>query len=824
MSPETATSSPPAVTIFNACRDLMLHRCNLQMAAAFDRLSDILLDNAAKTYAPREVGTILDSRSSLLRLRAQIAEAFTSELTLRLNNRKPCLIPTAPMKASIELSLQANEVLDEYVAARAVARSIESTCLNELPIFHQKIAYLKRTPTLRLDEDPFSPQSVVSALLESMQALPDTTADIRLQWLRGLASIGGIGFNDVYADLNRYLTDVGVAIQKPRAMQRPGPQQFPGHPGSPAQQGHPGQQGSAGGGYDQQGYPQQQYPQGYPQQYPQGYSQQYPQGYPQQYPQGSAQQQYPQSFSQNGQVGQAGQGYSDPMMGAMGGQSFDPGQYPQFGGTSDPFFMQPDAVPLQQLAANLVSLVDRLQHVVPAISGGPAATDPSLSSMVRNKEAMQVSAALGFAANGAFRAPLIAGVDRKLLASLTDLQLRSDQGYASPDGAFGPAVAAPAKTVLRDLVPGYSSGEISVLDATTTELVAMLFDFVLARNELRDEIKVLLGRLQIPMLKASMVDRGFFSRKNHPARQLLNRLADAGLGWSPEDGLQDPLYLKIRDVIDHINRDFVDDLGIFMKSLVDLEQFIDEQELNARPIIEAETAEAQEADRHIAAVKGAKDTVDERIGQHALPEPIKEFIEVAWQPHLQDALLERGKDSPEFAKAVDALDELIWSVSPKDQPTERAQLSQRVPSLVRRLREGLKSLSDETIAPFFDKLFEVHSGLLRGATPEYSEPAVVAEASNDTSFDPFRELVKNMERNQWIEMSDEKGALTFAKLAWVSPQGTTYLFTTRHGRKAASLPPDELAEWFRTDKARMIESEPIVDRALAGMFPTAATG
>ena len=30
---------------------------------------------------------------------------------------------------------------------------------------------------------------------------------------------------------------------------------------------------------------------------------------------------------------------------------------------------QPDAVPLQQLANNLVSLVERLQHVVPAISG-----------------------------------------------------------------------------------------------------------------------------------------------------------------------------------------------------------------------------------------------------------------------------------------------------------------------------------------------------------------------------------------------------------------------------------------------------------------------
>ena len=793
----SSVAAPPplsAVTIFNACRDLMLHRCNLQMAAAFDRLSDILLDNAAKSYAPREVGTLLDARSSLLRMRAQIAESFTSELTLRLNNRKPCLIPTAPSKASAELSLQADEVLDEYVAARGVSRSIESTCLNELPIFHQKIAYLKGSPTLKLDEDPFSPQSVVSAMLEAMQSVDETTAETRLAWLRGLASIGGIGFSDVYADLNRYLTDVGVAIQKPRAAPRPGPQ-YPGHPGYQGPPGGPGAGGAAPGAPGTPGYEQ-------------GYAQSYPQPYPQSYPQSYAQA-YGQAYAQA--YGHSGQSPADAM---MGGQQ---GEFGPYGGDPGQFAMQSDAVQLQQLASNLVALVDRLQHVVPAISGGPASADPSLSAMVRNKEAMQVSAALGFAANGAFRAPLIAGVDRKLFASLTDLQLRPGQ----LDQAVSAAPATPARTVLREVVPGYSSGEISVLDATTTELVAMLFDFVLARTELRDEIKVLLGRLQIPMLKAAMVDRGFFSRKNHPGRQLLNRLADAGLGWAPEDGLQDPLFKKIRDVVEHINRDFVDDLGIFMESLVDLEQFIAEQELDARPIIEAETADAQEADRHIAAVKGAKDTVDARIGQHALPEQVKEFIEVAWQPHLQDALLEQGKDSPEFAKAVDALDELIWSVSPKDQPTERAQLSQRVPSLVRRLREGLKSLSDETIAPFFDKLFEVHAGLLRGAKPEYEEPVALPDPSSEASFDPFRELVKNIERNQWIEMSDAKGALTYAKLAWISPQGTTYLFTTRLGRKAASLSPDELAEWFRSDKARMIESEPIVDRALAGMFQNA---
>ncbi|MBL8311250.1 MAG: DUF1631 family protein [Burkholderiales bacterium] len=747
MSTEAVSKAIPTSAILKGCRDLMLHRSNLQFAAAFDRLSDLLMDNAVKVYEPKAVSALLDARSSLTRLRGAISAAFADELAARLDGKVPCAIPTAAASPAMELSLQSDAVLDEYVAARALARAIESASLNELPPLHQRIASIKGDRALKMDDDPFSPQSVVSSLMSALQKASDGGAQTHLQWLRGLSGLGGLGFNDVYADLNRHLADMGVSIPGARAAHAAG--------AVAVGTGHPDHGGAEGG---------------------------------------------------------RGSGTTFDVASAIAAAGGDQGGYS--GGLSTLNTPSGGGLPLQQLASNLVSLVERLQQVVPTISGGPAATDPSLSRLVQSKEAMQVSAALGFNANGGIRSPLVAGVDRRLMETLSTLQANHEAFD------FSAAPSAP-RTVLREVVPGYASGEISVLDATTTELVAMLFDFVLDRRELRDEIKVLLGRLQIPMLKAAMLDRGFFSRKNHPARQLLNRLADTGLGWSPDDGIDDPLFCKIRDVVDHITRDFADDLGTFTAALIDMEQFIAEQELNAKPLIEAETAEAQAADRHLAAVREAKDIVDARVAAHALPQPVKEFIEVAWQPHLQDELLANGPESGEYKGAVEALDELIWSVSPKAQPAERAQLSQRVPSLVRRLRSGLKSLSDDTIAPFFDKLFEVHSGLLRGAQPEYVPPEEIPEASNDTPFDPFRALVKQMERNQWIEMSDEKGALTYAKLAWVSPQGTTYLFTTRHGRKAASLTPEELAEWFRTDRARMIESEPIVDRALVGMFQAA---
>jgi hypothetical protein len=734
-----AATTDRSKLLLGGCRDLMLHRARLQLATALDRLAEVLLDNASKSFEPKVVGSLMDARAILQRERLNLSEKFSTLLGDRIDGKLPPEIREPETKNGGALSLQSVEVLDEVVAARSLAKSIESSSLNDLPPLHQRIASLRGDGSLKLTENAFGPASIVGALFDAMMTASDDP-DVRLAWLRGLTLMGGLGFRDVYSDMNRYLADGGVAV----------PMMRPGGGGASASNVH-GSAAQVGVGVPP-----------------------------------------PAPFPQDG-VGNTA--VNEAMAAAQMG----------------------DMQPMQALAANLVNLVQRLQHVVPGIAGGPAATDPSLARMLADKEALQISAALGFSAAGGVRQPLVQAYDRNLISTLTTLQAATPATMP-----VGMGVAAPTASVLREVVPGYASGDISVLDATTTELVAMLFDFVFARRELRDEIKVLLGRLQIPMLKGAMVDRGFFSRKNHPGRQLLNRLADLGIGWNPEEGPDDTVYTKIKEIVDQVNRDFVDDLGVFTAALVEVEQFIAEIEQDAQPAIEAETKEAEDADRHFVALKTAKETVETRISQHALPEPVREFIEVAWQPHLQDALLEEGKESKKYEDAVGALDELIWSVAPKEHSAERVQLGQRLPSLVKRLRSSLKTLSDDALNPFFDKLFEVHAGLLKGAKPEYVEPEPLAEVSQEEDFDPFSELVKRMERNQWIEISDDNGALTYAKLAWISPQETTYLFTTRHGRKAASLSPDELAEWFRTDKARLIEAEPLVDRALAGMFQAGA--
>jgi hypothetical protein len=97
-------------------------------------------------------------------------------------------------------------------------------------------------------------------------------------------------------------------------------------------------------------------------------------------------------------------------------------------------------------------------------------------------------------------------------------------------------------------------------------------------------------------------------------------------------------------------------------------------------------------------------------------------------------------------------------------------------------------------------------------------PPPVPEAAAEVIADQFLEIAQSIERGMWIEFEADDGQLVFAKLAWVSPLRGTYLFTNRQGQKALSMTADELAQRFRSDTARLVEAEPLIDRAFSSVL------
>jgi hypothetical protein len=408
--------------------------------------------------------------------------------------------------------------------------------------------------------------------------------------------------------------------------------------------------------------------------------------------------------------------------------------------------------------------------------------------------------------------------------------------------------------VLRDLQESPLGTKANQLESMTIELVAMLFDFIFDTKDLPDGIKALLARLQIPVLKAAMLDGAFFAKKNHPSRQLVNALAEAGRGWSPAMGTNDPLYNHIEAIVRRILDGFTDNLEVFDEAREKLGAFLAEEEQAAETNIQTTATEIDQEDRKQVAMTLAKSEVERRIEMYPVPNFLAWFLREQWIHMLEDVYLKHGEESGSWEQSIAMLEDLVWSVQPKRTKDDRKHLVALLPALLKRLAGSLQEISwtREERERFMANLVEAHAASVKPslgsaalATAAVAEQAKAdaeeAKAAGDSAKaaraealaaamaqaepapadqpaeiieDEFLEIAQSLERGAWIEFEAEDGQLAFAKLAWISPLRGTYLFTNRQGLKALSMNAEELAERFRTDRARLVEAEPLIDRAL----------
>ena len=177
----------------------------------------------------------------------------------------------------------------------------------------------------------------------------------------------------------------------------------------------------------------------------------------------------------------------------------------------------------------------------------------------------------------------------------------------------------------------------------TIELVAMLFDFIFETKDLPDGIKALLARLQIPVLKAAMLDGAFFAKKNHPSRLLVNALAEAGRGWTPVMGTNDPLYSHIDALVHRILDGFTDDLTIFDEAREKLERFLADEEQAAEANIQSTAEEIDQHDRREMAEVVAKSEIERRIEMYPVPNFLAWFLRQQWILHAAGRLPLAGR-------------------------------------------------------------------------------------------------------------------------------------------------------------------------------------
>ena len=465
--------------------------------------------------------------------------------------------------------------------------------------------------------------------------------------------------------------------------------------------------------------------------------------------------------------------------------------------------------------------------------------------------------------------PMIAPTE--LLSALTLLQnqqlMAQTQAHNAADAAQTVADAAHVVQQLKQELldqagkfHGAEKAHVAGADEDTIDLVGMLFEFILQDRNLPLQMQALLGRLQIPFLKVAILDKHLFAQKTHPARQLLDLMAQACMGWSEESDKDHRLYDKVKTTVESLLKDFDDDLSVFERTRDDFEKFIETNKKRA-DLAEQRAAEATRGREKLhAARRTAAREILRRVDEKQLPDIVHTVLTRPWANYLVLTLLRQGEDSDEWRQALKFADEFAWSAEPKTTDAERTRLKGLLPALEKSLRHGLATVAyhENDVKQLMHELNAFYRGLLQTETvPEIDtlpiagatkapgaedaagfeivgtavarasavesqiEEIVLRDAEEDAqpegydADDEYLKQAKAMKVGTWVELTDPAtGTKERAKLSWISPISSKYLFVNRKGLKVSDKTVFALAAEIRRGHAVILEEVPLFDRAL----------
>jgi hypothetical protein len=439
----------------------------------------------------------------------------------------------------------------------------------------------------------------------------------------------------------------------------------------------------------------------------------------------------------------------------------------------------------------------------------------------------------------------MAGIN--LLDSLGQLQMG---GMMLPDGGRFelPVVDASAiQNVLRSLQQSPVMQSASPLDAVLVDAVAMLFDVVFDEAAIPDRLKAQIARLQIPVLKAAMLDRDFFSQSDHPVRRMLDAIATLAVHL-PENAAGNARLEAISHIVGKVIEDFEQDVVVFNNAANELEAMGEALEESLEETVDVslqqDIAEIKQLERRALAPVIVRDLIKRALKEQAIAEAVREFLLRDWAQVLAQDYINEGEHGAHFNSHVETMRELVWSTLSKADMDARLMLVRILPGLLKRLREGVAgiNLPQKLSDHFFASLVILHANAVRPNAqpvplPEIS-PEEIAEltaeseamaSANETESEPDLPVIKDestenaraLNKGDWVEFRSADATSSWLRLGWVSDSRSTYLFSDEDGMNSFSIGLYRLADKFRNGDAVMVERKSITESAfgkLVNMF------
>ena len=363
-------------------------------------------------------------------------------------------------------------------------------------------------------------------------------------------------------------------------------------------------------------------------------------------------------------------------------------------------------------------------------------------------------------------------------------------------------------------------------DNDAFELMGMLFGQI-EREVRRDTPAVgLLNRLQVPLMRVALQDRAFFVRPQHPARQLLNAVAESGATWMGDEDIDPQLVHSLRHAVEHVVGHFKEDPAAFETA---------NQELQANLQQLARKAEVTER-RHVEAARGKEklelakrrsgEVIEAAVRDQRLPKFVRALLNQAWADVLTLTLLRHGEDSDEWQRQLEATRHIVAATKggaavPGLAEQIEGALAQvgyhidEATAIARRLTTGIAEDED-------DPASRTELAMKLKARARLGEDAEAPKAKlppRNKQEQAAYEHLRTLPFGTWFEfVSNQQGDRVRRRLSWYSPVTDNALFVNQRGQRIGEQSLDSLARMMAIGQAQVVTVDRgrLVDRAWHG--------
>ncbi len=228
-------------------------------------------------------------------------------------------------------------------------------------------------------------------------------------------------------------------------------------------------------------------------------------------------------------------------------------------------------------------------------------------------------------------------------------------------------------------------------DKATVEIVALMFQAILAEERIPFSARVWFARLQMPVLRVAIAEPEFFGTLQHPARMLIDRMGSCVMGFDAAAITGSALENEIKRVVQVIEQ--YPETGqrvfklVFDEFVAFLNRYLTQSDTAQRVMSVAQQVEQKET-------MAIQYTIELRKMLNDMPvrDEIREFLFKVWAEVLAIAALRYGAQGEHTVMLKRVASELVWAASAKPNRADRARVIQDLPQLLQRLRQGMDLL------------------------------------------------------------------------------------------------------------------------------------